>query len=128
MNWRRLRNELVNLHHEEPQAVAMIDHAVRLLEEGVTLLGRFGHHLHLVSGTEPERRDYPKLMFHLEAAPKGHLVFCQEDVDWLGEGWFETLDEAKHASGMGQQFRRGGIFPKRGLPALVTSTEKEEKV
>jgi hypothetical protein len=57
-------------------------------------------------------------MYHLEAAPRGHLVLCEEDRVWLGEGWFDTLDEAKHADGMGQQFRRGGVFPKRGLPSI----------
>ncbi len=125
MNWRRLRNALVNEHHEEPQTIAMIDHALRLTEEGLSLLSRLGHHMHLAAGTEPESRGYPKLMFHMEAAPRGHLVFCQEDIDWLGEGWFETLDEAKHAAGMGQQFRRGGIFPKRGLPAIVRESSRE---
>lgn len=120
MNWRRFRNELVNQYHEQPQVVALIDHACRQIEESLTILARYGHLFHLAEGPGSTFPDWPRLMFHLTAAPRGHLVFCEEDRAFLGEGWFDTLDEAKHADGMGEQFKRGGVFPKRGLPVLVS--------
>lgn len=118
MNWPRLRTVLVNTYHEQPQQVARIDSALRQAQEGLQTLASLGHQFHLAAGSEPPGDEWPRLVFHLEAAPRGFLCLCRQDRELLGEGWFDTLDEAKHAKGMDQQFRRGGIFPKRGLPAL----------
>lgn len=129
MNWRRLRNYLTNLHQDRPQEVALIDRAVRMAEEALADLARIGHTFHLAEGLRPVNpekhpdREYPRMMYHLVAAPRGHLVLCEEDREWLGEGWFDTLAEAQHADGMGYQFRRGGIIPKRGLPVIVSESE-----
>ncbi|HKU52945.1 MAG TPA: hypothetical protein VJQ25_10790, partial [Nitrospira sp.] len=60
-----------------------------------------------------------KLLFHFEKAPQGFLCLCEEDREFLGEGWFDTLADAQHAEGMGHQFRRGGVFPTKGLPAIM---------
>lgn len=119
MNWLRFRNALLNQYHEQPQISARIRLAVDELQRGLDELARLGHQFHLADGAGTSGADFPRLVFHLAAAPRGHLVFCVEDITFLGEGWFDTLDEAKHADGMGHQFRRGGIFPKRGLPATV---------
>lgn len=116
MDWPAFRASLFAEYHEEPQKTAKIDHALRLCREGLELLASLGHQAHLRLGPAPPA-GWPRKMFHLKAAPRGHQVFCQEDIELLGEGWFPTLDEAKHAAGMERQFRRGGILPKRGLPA-----------
>lgn len=124
MDWRRLRNDLVNQYHERPQAVAQIDHALALVQEGLRQLGQLGHQMHVAQGAQPAiPAPWPRIMYNLHAAPKGFLVLCQQDRDLLGDGWFDTLDEAKHADGMGFQYRRGGIIPKRGVPAVHVVSE-----
>lgn len=122
MDWSLFRAVLIGRpeHHERPQEVATIDHGISLVKEGLALLAKTGHLFHLSEGPLSASSTWPRTYFHLKAAPRGHLVFCPEDLSYLGEGWFLTLDEAKHADGMGQQFRRGGIFPKRALPALIS--------
>lgn len=122
MNWRLLRNQLVNCYHERPQSVAVIDHALAQVQEGLRLLDQMGHQFHLASGPQPPARAWPRLVFHLDH-PKGFLCLCEEDFEFLGSGWFDTLDEAKHADGMGHQFKRGGVFPKKGLPVLLEEPE-----
>lgn len=123
MNWTRLRNSLVNQYHEKPQVVASIDLGLRQVREGLELLARLGHLFYLAPGSVSESNllalEFPRLVYHLDSAPRGYLVRCQSDLELLGEGWFDTLDEAKHADGMGEQFKRGGVFPKSGLPAIA---------
>lgn len=119
MNWPRFRNALTTQYHEQPQHTRRIELAVESLRHGLEELARLGHVFHLAEGPAPAAVDFPRLMFHLTAAPRGHLVLCREDAEFLGPGWFDTLDEAKHADGMGQQFKRGGIFPKRNVPAVI---------
>lgn len=119
MNWLRFRNLLVNQHSDLPQNIKRVEYAVGMLEEGLRLLAGMGHLFHLAEGQGSGTPDFPRLMYHLEAAPRGHLVLCEEDRTLLGEGWFDTLADAKHADGMGEQFKRGGIFPKKGLPAII---------
>lgn len=117
MNWQHLRNQLVNCYHEKPQNVALVDHALGQVQEGLRLLGQMGHQFHLASGPAPPAKVWPRLVYSL-ACPEGFYCLCQEDFEFLGEGWFDTLDEAKHADGVGHQYRRGGVFPKKGLPAI----------
>lgn len=127
MNWQAFRNKLVNQYHEQPQATARIDRALGLLREGLAELGSLGHIHHLAPGPEPQRSEWPKLLYNLEKAPRGYLCLCQEDRKLLGPGWFETLDEAKHADGMGEQFHgRGGIIPTSGLPSVPEGSELSE--
>lgn len=130
MNWKRLRDRLVNQYRDQPQITASIDLAIAETRSGLDGLARLGHRFHLVEGPPPAdlpaHSDFPRLVYHLLAAPSGYLVRCQQDLELLGEGWFDTLDEAKHADGMGEQFKRGGIFPKSGLPALVPESEPTE--
>src|ERR1700733_2534163 len=126
MNWPLLRNRLVNRHHEEPQKTAQIDHAISLLREAHGLLAQMGHFIYLTEGPAIAPPEWPKLVFHAQKAPRGFLALCPEDFELLGDGWYDTLDEAKHAQGMEVQQRRGGIFPRSGLPALVAGSEQTE--
>src|SRR5215469_9195641 len=122
MNWRLLRNALVNQYHEQPQMVARIDRGLALVQEGLADLAALGHQFHLSRGPGPLPQEWPKLVFHLEKAPRGYFCLCHEDFQILGGtegGWHDTLDEAKHSAGMDKQFTRGGVFPKSGLPAVV---------
>ncbi len=124
MNYQLLRNALVNhpRHHERPQQTALIDHALAQVRSGLEQLSAMGHHFHLVEGATGTVAEWPRTVFHLEKAPLGFLCLCEQDFeDVLGgeaSGWFNTLDEAKHASGMDKQFTRGGVFPTAGLPTV----------
>lgn len=123
MNWQLFRNALVNhpRHHERPQQTALIDHALGQVRSGLEQLGGMGHHFHLVEGAHAHYMEWPRLVFHIEKAPLGFFCLCEQDFYTLGGhdgGWFNTLDEAKHAQGMDKQFTRGGVFPKSGLPAV----------
>lgn len=89
-----------------------------LIREGLGILAACGHIHHLVAGPSPPAEVFPRMVYHMDH-PRGFQVLCQEDLELLGEGWFNTLDEAKQASGMGMQYRRGGIFPKKGLPVIA---------
>lgn len=131
MDWVTLRAELHSAYHEQPQKTARIDRALELIREGIGELCSLGHVCHLAEGEAPPR-GFPRMMFHLQAAPRGHPVYCQEDIELLGEGWFPTLDEAKHSAGMEHQYRRGGIIPRRALPAITldsgpTRLDREER-
>ena len=118
MNWPLLRNSLANQYHEQPQVVAKIDHALSSVRSGLEQLAALGHLMHLCEGAAPVAKEWPRMVYSL-SHPRGYLCLCEQDFVLLGPGWFNTLDEAKHADGMGAQFRRGGIFPKAGLPAVV---------
>ena len=123
LQWKLLHDHLVNQpqHYERPQQTARIARALALVQEGLEELSRLGHHFELL-GTDVPRDSWPRLVFHLQKAPRG--FFCLSEFDFehaLGgteAGWHDTLDEAKHSAGMDKQFTRGGVFPKRGLPAL----------
>jgi hypothetical protein len=121
MNWTLFRAALVNEHSSSQQDVATIDHALRLVQDGLLLLARFGHVYHLAEG-RGETTEWPRMLFHSVKAPRGHLTLCDEDFELMGGhegGWFNTLAEAQHAEAFGFQYRRGGIIPKRGLPVIV---------
>jgi hypothetical protein len=132
MNWPLFRNRLVNRYHEQPQVVMRIDHALGLVRDGLRELGTMGLVYHLESGPAPAdsplHAPFPRHVYHLESAPRGYEVRCQSDLELLGEGWFDTLDEAKHADGMGEQFKRGGVFPKSGLPAVIIDDDQRTRL
>lgn len=125
MDWLLFRAALVNLpeYHEQPQLVRRLDIALAELRSGLEYLASRGHVFHLAEGPGPsDSAKWPRLVFHLEKAPRGFSCLCEQDFDLLGGhagGWHDTLDEAKHSAGMDKQFQRGGIFPRSGLPALV---------
>jgi hypothetical protein len=63
-------------------------------------------------------------MFHLTEAPKA--IYCQGELDELGDGWYPTMEEARLAMGLKKQYERGGIF-QRDLPSMLTQTPQEIK-
>lgn len=123
MNWTLLRNDLVNQHTHEPQAQAMIDHALQHVQSGLQQLAQLGHLYHLASGQAPPAAEWPRRVYSVDR-PEGFLCLCAEDFKLLGPGWFDTLAQAQHADGMGEQFKRGGVFPKKGLPLVVQPEER----
>lgn len=115
-------------HHERPQDTAQIDRALTLAREGVDALGALGHLAHLALGPEPERPEWPKVVFSLDH-PRGFLCFCEQDFRFLGDGWHETLDEVKHEAAVREQYRgRGGQLPKSGLPLVVAELSPLDKL
>lgn len=118
MNWQLLRNHLVNQHTMQPQQIMMIDHALNAVRQGLEQLAQMGHMMHLADGAAPPTAEWPRLVFSVDR-PNGFMCLCEQDFALLGPGWFNTLAEAQHADGMGEQFKRGGIFPKKGLPLVV---------
>jgi hypothetical protein len=61
---------------------------------------------------------WPRLLFHAEKAPNGRLCLNEFEKMELGDGWFETLDDAQHWDGTQAQFEgRGGV--KRNRQALL---------
>lgn len=129
VNWQLFRNALVNTpdFHERPQLVARVDRAVREVKAGLEELASLGHTFHLAAGPAANAPEWPRLVYHLEKAPRGFLCLCQEDFGFLGGydgGWHDTLEQAKYSAGMDRQFRgRGGVLPKRGLPAEAPQRE-----
>ncbi len=119
MDWKHLRETLLNDNHDRPQNVARIEMDLAKVQEGIEDLARLGYIYHLAVGSQPPVKKYPKMFFHFEKAPDGFLCLCEEDREILGDGWFETKSAAEHAEGMGHQFRRGGVFPTKGLPVVV---------
>ena len=112
---------MVNNYHEQPQKVAQVDHWLTHIREGIEGLQRLGHVFHLAPGSEPGRKEWPRMVYHAEKARLGFYCLCQQDFEILGgneAGWFDTLDEAKHELAVQEQWKRGGVFPKYGLPVV----------
>lgn len=93
--------------------------AVAQVEAGLTALGRLGHRYYLEPGPPPDADQWPRVMFHVEAAPNGRVVASDFARHELGEGWFYTLAEAQHAEGMRAQFAGRGGVGDRSVPMLV---------
>ena len=113
------RASLVGQHFDQPQNLMIIRHAFDLIAEGLKLLGSLGHPFHLVEGTSVEGEIWPKVYFHIEAAPNGRLVNSLYDLQDLGPGWYPSLDQAQHADGMATQFDGRGGVRKRDVPMLI---------
>lgn len=120
MNWREKiicdwPNDLQKAHRAKT-ALADLDRT--LLE-----LAGLGHPLHIEEGyIPPPPPGWPKAMFHILAGAR--TVNCQADLDELGEDWYPTMEEARHAAGLTKQYQRGGIFDK-ALPQMLTQTPQQ---
>lgn len=112
MDWRkRASTEYPN----DLQKQHRIKVALAQLDEGVGTLMGLGIPVHVAEGPPPlPVPDWPKKVFHIRQGER--LVACQAELDELGEHWYSTLEEARHAAGMTRQMQRGGIFTK-DLPA-----------
>lgn len=111
---------LLAVHHDRPQNGARVGHAFRAIEEGLAELMSLGHPFHIVEGPPPlEGEIWPRLYFHVKAAPNGRMVNSQWDLADLGEGWFGSLEEAQHADGMETQFAGRGGVGRKDLPMVI---------
>jgi len=121
MNWRQ---RIVVDWPNEPQKAHRAREALRAIEEGLAVLAGLGHPLHVEEGyTPPPLPEFPKVVFHIHQGSRA--VNCQADLEELGDDWYPTMDEAKHAAGVTKQNQRGGIFA-RALPSLFRRTPEEE--
>lgn len=122
MNWREKivcdwPNDLQKAHRCKT-ALADLD---RLLLE----LSSLGHPLHVEEGyVPPPPPGWPRAMFHILAGAR--VVNCQADLEELGDDWYPTMEDARHAAGLTKQYQRGGIFDKT-LPSMLTQTPEQVK-
>ena len=118
MNWReRIIADWpddLQRNHRAKTALAELD---RILSE----LAGLGHPLHVEEGyVPPPPPGWPKALFNVHAGAR--VVRSQQELDDLGEGWFPTMEEARHDEGMRKQLQRGGIFNPRQMPTLLSQT------
>jgi len=118
MRLNELLTRLQALHHHDLQAVTTLTAAVAEVDHGLALLARLGHVYHLEAGPPYELDEWPRLLFHVTAAPNGRIVGSWWEARELGEGWWPTLQEAQNKEAIKAQFRgRGGVGDK-SLPML----------
>ena len=110
---------LLAQHHAKPQEVARVGHAFRAIAEALAELSSLGHPFHLAEGLAVEGEIWPRLYFHIKAAPNGRLVHSQWDLADLGSGWFPTLEQAQHSDGMETQFAGRGGIGRRDVPMVI---------
>ena len=126
MDWKGLRNHLLAKHPQDAQRCARVDHALRSAEEALSLLTGLGYVFHLEEGPGEKFPEFPCMMFHVDAAPNGRLVHCQEEVEELGPGWFRTLIESQLWDGTQTQFAGRGGVKRQSLPAVQRPPTLEE--
>lgn len=119
--------------HGQPQLVARLRHGFGLAEEGLRQLAGLGLQLHLAEGPEPTRPEWPKILFHIDAAPNGRVVANQWELEDLGSDWYGTLEDAQHQNGRKLQFAgRGGVGIRNvpvisGPPPAVSEADQDAK-
>lgn len=118
MNW---REKIISDWPSEPQKIARAKVALAELDRAIGELAGLGHPLHVEEGyVAPPPPGWPRAMFHMTSGTR--VVRDQRELDELGEDWYPTMDEAKHAEGLRMQMKRGGIFNPRSMPMLLTQT------
>lgn len=122
MNW---REKIVTDWPNDLQKAHRCRTALQDLDRVLLELAGLGHPLHVEEGYQsPPSQGWPRAMFHLTEPAKA--IWCQGELDELGDGWYPTMEEARHAHGMKKQFERGGIFS-RDLPQMLSQTPQEIK-
>jgi hypothetical protein len=121
MNWRQ---RIIVDWPNEPQKSFKARQALQQIEDGLATLAGMGHPLHVEEGyTPPPLPEYPKVVFHILQGQR--VVNCQADFEELGDDWYPTMEEARHAAGVTKQNQRGGIFA-RALPSIFRRTPEDE--
>lgn len=99
-----------------PQRAYICKAALLELDKAIAALAAHGFPLHVVEGPPAVAlQEWPKMVFHIRCGER--TVQSQYELDELGDDWYPSMDEARHAAGMTKQFQRGGIFDK-ALPAM----------
>jgi hypothetical protein len=114
----RLKTKHQADHFARPWEVEQVRLALAAIDDGLNVLSRLGHPYHLVAGPSPVEDEWPKVMFHVEAAPNGRIVNSLYDAQELGPEWFYTLQEAQHAEGIRAQFAGRGGVGSRSVPMM----------
>ncbi len=117
LNYIRVRHQAD--HYNSPQNCEAIRLAVDSVSGGLATLARLGHPYHLEPGVLHPPDEWPKTMFHAEAAPNGRLVRSEYEARELGAGWFFTLQDAQHWDGVRAQFAGRGGVGHENVPMLV---------
>lgn len=113
-------------HYGKPQNLSRIEYEFARLGEALAALAVLGHQYHLVDGPDgPAEREeiWPRIYFHVSAAPNGRVVASKWELDELGPGWFPTLEAAQHTDGMETQFAGKGGVGRKTVPAVVPGSE-----
>lgn len=121
MNW---REKIITAWPDDLQKAHRARVALSDLDRILGELAAMGHPLHIEEGyVPPPPPGWPKAVFHLHAGAR--IVRDQFELEELGEDWFPTMEEARHAAGLRKQYQRGGIFDPRSMPTLLTQTPQE---
>ena len=107
------------MFHSQPQRLAIAERALASIAEGLRDLAGLGLLAHLAPGPAPVEPEWPRVLFHADAAPNGRLVRDQWEASELGPGWAESFNEAAHGAAVDYQYAARGGVQRRGLPALV---------
>lgn len=128
-----LYTKLQSEHYSRPQDLMRIEVAMRSVDEALAHLAALGHQMHLEpgAGTAPGgEASFPRLMFHVHAAPNGRLVRSRWELADLEAGakgtWFDTLASAQHAEGTRAQFAGRGGVGARNLPVVIPMKEQKK--
>lgn len=123
LSLQQLKARLLAEHHAKPQNLSRIEHEFGRLGEALAALAALGHLYHLAEGSPGSGEVWPRLYFHVHAAPNGRVVNSRWELAELGPGWFPTLDEAQHDDGVATQFAGRGGVGRKSLPAVVAGAE-----
>lgn len=121
MNW---REKIITAWPDDLQKAHRARVALADLDRILGELTALGHPLHVEEGyVPPPPPGWPKAVFHLHAGAR--IVRDEHELEELGEDWYPTMEEARHAAGLRKQYQRGGIFNPRSMPTLLTQTPQE---
>lgn len=107
-------------HHHDMQAQEKVRLAFGALDDALTTLSALGHLYHLAVGPAVLPPEWPRVLFHVDAAPNGRVVGSLHEAEELGPGWFDTLQAAQHWDGVRTQFAGRGGVGDRSVPMLVS--------
>jgi hypothetical protein len=119
MNLNDLLSRLQANHHHDSQSYVKVTAAIREVEHGLHMLAIMGHVYHLEPGPPYDLPEWPRILFHVFAAPNGRVIQNRWEAEELGPGWWPTLQEAQHKEGIRAQFRGRGGVGDRSLPMLM---------